>query len=85
MEMKNNGSDSTLPPLQEPGKLYITNMLQKLGFINIFIAFNISFILFSITFIDEIRHSKLTRKISTDPVQESLTLPKLVLKTQEVS
>ena len=39
----------------------------------------------SITFIDEIRHSKLTRKISTDPVQESLTLPKLVLKTQEVS
>ena len=32
MEMKNNGSDSTLPPLQEPGILNITFILQKLPF-----------------------------------------------------
>ena len=85
MEMKNNGSDSTLPPLQEPGLLYIIFTLQQIRIYKCFITFIIGFISFSTTSIDEIRHSKLTRKISTDPVQESLTLPKLVLKAQEVS
>ena len=84
LDTKNNNSDTSLPPLKEPGILLLSRR-YSICIIDFILSINNTNFFISIPIQDEIRHSKVAKKISTDPIQESLTLPKLVLKNKEVS